>query len=86
MRRHKKNLNEIEKDLLDPEDITNASTEQNVMSKRKSLCVEGILETNSDSRENYEKQFLKIIKEKSEIKKNIEIDRCHKAGKRFFVK
>ena len=64
LRRHKKNLNKVEKDLLDPEDITNALTEQESMSERKNHCVEGIVGTNNDSRENYEKQFLKIIKQK----------------------
>ena len=64
LKRHKKNLNKVEKDLLDPEDITNALTEQESMSERKNHCVEGIVGTNNDSRENYEKQFLKIIKQK----------------------
>ena len=86
LRRHKKNLNKVEKDLLDPEDITNALTEQESMSERKNHCVEGIVGTNNDSRENYEKQFLKIIKQKLEIKKNIETDRCYKGGKIFFDK
>ena len=86
LRRHKKNLNKVEKDLLDPEDITNALTEQESMSQRKNHCVEGIVGTNNDSRENYEKQFLKIIKQKLEIKKNIETDRCYKGGKIFFDK
>ena len=86
LKRHKKNLNKVEKDLLDPEDITNALTEQESMSERKNHCVEGIVGTNNDSRENYEKQFLKIIKQKLEIKKNIETDRCYKGGKIFFDK
>ena len=60
----KKNLNKVEKDLLDPEDITNALTEQESMSERKNHCAEGVVGTNNDSRENYEKQFLKIIKQK----------------------
>lgn len=87
MRRlNKKNINKVEKNLLDPEDITNALTEQESMSERKNHCVEGIVGTNNDSRENYEKQFLKIIKQKLEIKKNIETDRCYKGGKIFFDK
>lgn len=56
------------------------------MSERKNHCVEGIVGTNNDFRENYEKQFLKIIKQKLEIKKNIETDRCYKGGKIFFDK
>ena len=64
LKRHKKNLNKVEKDLLDPEDITNALTEQESMSERKNHCAEGVVGTNNDSRENYEKQFLKIIKQK----------------------
>ena len=85
-RLNKKNINKVEKNLLDPEDITNALTEQESMSERKNHCVEGIVGTNNDSRENYEKQFLKIIKQKLEIKKNIETDRCYKGGKIFFDK
>ena len=69
-----KKLNEIEKDLSDPEDITDMLTEQEGMSRSKNLCVEGIVETNNNSHENCEKQFLKLIKEKLEIRKNIETD------------
>ena len=69
-----KKLNEIEKDLSDPEDITDMLTEQEGMSRSKNLCVEGIVETNNNSQENCEKQFLKLIKEKLEIRKNIETD------------
>ena len=69
-----KKLNEVEKDLLDPEDITDTLTEQEGMSRSKNLCVEGILETNNNSQENCEKQFLKLIKEKLEVRKNIETD------------
>ena len=69
-----KKLNEVEKDLLDPEDITDTLTEQEGMSRSKNLCVEGIVETNNNSQENCEKQFLKLIKEKLEIRKNIETD------------
>lgn len=69
-----KKLNDVEKDLLDPEDITDTLTEQEGMSRSKNLCVEGIVETNNNSQENCEKQFLKLIKEKLEIRKNIETD------------
>ena len=69
-----KKLNEVEKDLLDPEDITDTLTEQEGMSRSKNLCVEGILETNNNSQENCVKQFLKLIKEKLEVRKNIETD------------
>ena len=69
-----KKLNEVEKDLLDPEDITDTLTEQEGMSRSKNLCVEGIVETNNNSQENCEKQFLKLIKEKLEVRKNIETD------------
>ena len=69
-----KKLNEVKKDLLDPEDITDTLTEQEGMSRSKNLCVEGIVETNNNSQENCEKQFLKLIKEKLKIRKNIETD------------
>lgn len=69
-----KKLNDVEKDLLGPEDITDTLTEQEGMSRSKNLCVEGIVETNNNSQENCEKQFLKLIKEKLEIRKNIETD------------
>lgn len=69
-----KKLNDVEKDLLGPEDITDTLTEQEGMSRSKNLCVEDIVETNNNSQENCEKQFLKLIKEKLEIRKNIETD------------
>ena len=51
-------------------------------SRRNNLRIDGIVETDSDSWESCEKQFQKIIKEKLEIERNIEIDRCHRAGKK----
>lgn len=80
-----KKLNEVKKDLLDPEDITDTLTEQEGMSRSKNLCVEGIVETNNNSQENCEKQFLKLIKEKLEIRKNIETD-ATKEVKHFLSK
>ena len=80
-----KKLNEVEKDLLDPEDITDTLTEQEGMSRSKNLCVEGIVEINSNSQENCEKQFLKLIKEKLKIRKNIETD-ATKEVKHFLSK
>ena len=80
-----KKLNEVEKDLLDPEDITDTLTEQEGMSRSKNLCVEGIVETNNNSQENCEKQFLKLIKEKLKIRKNIETD-ATKEVKHFLSK
>ena len=77
-----KNLNEIEKDLLDPEDITKKLIELEDRLKRNNLRIDGIAETNNDSCENCEEQFNKIIKEKLKIEKNTDIDKCHKAGKK----
>ena len=77
-----KNLNEIEKDLLDPEDIINKLIELEDRSRRNNLRIDGITETNNDSWENCEEQFQKKIKEKLNVEKNIEIDRCHRAEKK----
>ena len=43
----------------------------------------GIVETNNDFWENCEEQFQKLIKEKLEIEKNNEIDRCHRETNDF---
>ena len=72
-----KSLYEAEKDLLDPEDITNKLTELDDRSRKNQLCIYGIVETTNDSRENCEENHQKIIKEKLEIKKIIE-----RAGKK----
>ena len=77
-----KNLNQIEKDLLDPEDIKNKSIDLEDRSRRNNFRIDDIKETNNDSWENCEEQFQKIIKEKLNIEKNIEIDRCHRAGEK----
>ena len=74
-----KNLNKIEKDLLDPEGITNKLIKLEDRSRRNNLC---IAQSNNNSWENCEEQFQKIIEEKLNIVKNIEIDRCHRAGKK----
>ena len=44
-----KNLNEIEKDLLDHAHITNKLIELEDRSRRNNLCIDGIAETNNDS-------------------------------------
>ena len=69
-----KNLNEVEKDFLDPEDITNKLIELEDRSRRNNLRIDGIEQKNKDSSKNCEELFQKIIKEKLEIEKNIEID------------
>ena len=77
-----KNLNKIEKDLLDPEIIENKLIELEDRSRRNNLRTDGIAEINNNYWTNCVKQFLKIIREKSKIEKNIELDRCHRAGKK----
>ena len=77
-----KNLNEIEKNLLDPWDIINKLMELEDRSRRNNLLIDGIAEANNGSWENWEEQLQKIIKEKLKIEKNIETDRCHRAGKK----
>ena len=80
--RRYRNLNEIEKDLLDPEDITIKLTELENRSIRYNLRI--------DSWQHWRNkhQVLGTLwreiseKEKLQIEKNIEIDRCHRAGKK----
>ena len=71
-----KHQNQIEKDLLDPEDITNKFIDLEDRPRRNNLCIDDIKEINNDSWENCEQQ------EKLNIEKNIQIDRCHRAGKK----
>ena len=63
-----------------PEDITNMLIELEDMSKRNNLRIDGMVETNYDSWKNCEEQFQKIVKQKLEIEKNIEINRFYRAG------
>ena len=63
-------------------DITNKLIQLEDRSRRNNLCIDGIAETNNDSWEYCEEQFQKILKEKLNIEKKIEIDRCHRAGKK----
>ena len=74
-----KNLNKLEKDLLDPADITNKLFQLEDKSRRNNLRIGGIEEINNDSWENCEEQFQKIILEKLEIEKKFGIGRCQRA-------
>ena len=49
LKHYKKSLNEIEKDLLDPEDITNKLIELEDRLRRNNPRIDGIVETNHDS-------------------------------------
>ena len=74
-----KNLNKLEKDLLDPADITNKLFQLEDKSRRNNLRIGGIEEINNDSWENCEEQFQKMILEKLEIERKFGIGRCQRA-------
>lgn len=82
--RLKKNVGEIERDLLDPEDVSKKLIELEDRSRRNNLRIDGIQESDDESWEKCEEDLQNIIKDKLDIDKEIEIDRCHRAGKKQY--
>ena len=77
-----KNLNEVEEDLLDPDDINNKLTELENRSRRNNLHIDSIAETNKNSWENCEEQFQKTTKEKLEIEKTMRLTDVTEQGEK----
>ena len=77
-----KNLNEVEEDLLDPDDINNKLTELENRSRRNDLHIDSIAETSKNYWENCEEQFQKTTKEKLEIEKTMRLIDVTEQGKK----
>ena len=76
------NLKEIENDLLNPDDVSNKLVELEDRSRRNNLRIDGIKESPNETWETCENKIQDIIKEKLDIETNVEIDRCHRIGKK----
>ena len=74
-------LREIEDDLLNPTFAMEKLTEVEDRSRRNNVRTNGISETSNETWENCEEEVTKIIRNKSDITNDIEIDFCHRMGK-----
>ena len=77
-----KNVKDIEKDLLDPEEVSSKLIELEDTSRRNNLRIDGIEEKPNEIWEECEENVQQMTKEKLGITEPIEIDRCHRISKR----
>ena len=72
----------IERDLLDPNDVSEKLIELEDRSGRNNLCFDGLTEDTNETWDDCERKIQKILSDKLEITEDVEIERCHRMGKR----
>ena len=78
----KSNMRAIENDLLNPDEVSDKLIELEDRSRRNNLRVDGIEESPDETWETCENKIKKVIKEKLDIDADVELDRCHRMGKK----
>ena len=72
----------IEHDLLDPNDVSEKLIELEDRSRRNNLRFDGLTEDTNETWDDCERKIQKILSDKLEITEDVEIERCHRMGKR----
>ena len=72
----------IERDLLDPNDVSEKLIELEDRSRRNNLRFDGLTEDTNETWDDCERKIQKILSDKLEITEDVEIERCHRMGKR----
>ena len=72
----------IENDLLDPYDVSNKLVEMEDRSRRNNLRFDGLVDNSKETWEECERKVQEVISNHLEIEHDVEIERCHRMGKR----
>ena len=72
----------IERDLLDPNDVSEKLIELEDRSRRNNLRFDGLTEDTNETWDDCERKIQKILSDKLEITEDVEIERCHRMEKR----
>ena len=72
----------IERDLLDPNGVSEKLIELEDRSRRNNLRFDGLTEDTNETWDDCERKIQKILSDKLEITEDVEIERCHRMGKR----
>ena len=72
----------IERDLLDTNDVSEKLIELEDRSRRNNLRFDGLTEVTNETWDGCERKIQKILSDKLEITEDVEIERCHRMGKR----
>ena len=72
------NIKSIEKDLLDPDDVTAKLFELEDRSSRNNLRIDGLQETPNETWKTCEEKVQEILKNNLGFAAEVEIDRCHR--------
>ena len=78
----KTDVKAIENDLLNPDEVSDKLVELEDRSRRNNLRIDGIEESPDETWETCENKIKDIIKEKLDIETDVELDRCHRMGKK----
>ena len=78
----KSDVRSIERDLLDPNDVSEKLIELEDRSRRNNLRFDGLTEDTNETWDDCERKIQKILSDKLEITEDVEIERCHCMGKR----
>ena len=70
------NIKSIEKDLLDPHDVTAKLVELGDRSRRNNLQIDGLQDNLHETCKTYEEKVQEILKNNLGFAKEVEIDRC----------
>ena len=72
----------LEDDLLDPNEVSKKLIELKDRSRRNNLRFDGLTEDPNETWDDCERKVQDVLLNKLNIEGNIEIDRCHRFGKR----
>ena len=78
----KTDVKAIENDLLNADKVSDKLAELEDWSHRNNLRIDGIEESPDETWETCENKIKDIIKEKLDIETDVELDRCHRIGKK----
>ena len=78
----KADMREMENDLLDPYDVSNKLVEMEDRSRRNNLRFDGLVDNSKETWEECERKVQEVISNHLEIEHDVEIERCHRMGKR----
>ena len=72
----------LEDDLLDPNEVSKKLIELEDSSRRNNLSFDGQTEDPNETWDDFERKVQDVLLNSLNIEGNIEIDRCHRFGKR----
>lgn len=78
----KTDVKAIENDLLNADEVSDKLVELEDRSRRNNLRIDGIEESPDETWETCENKIKDVIKEKLDIETDVELDRCHRMGKK----